>query len=203
MARAARMFACGAVFFVGLSAGELWTRWARRYGFCERSLFSCLAEAINQSMDMTMNDNLNLYAAIISIISGSMTILGISGFLSWSFFQRDQNLLASKALEVMAYSIKVFMCIVLFFLLLLVFFVPWEAAVSLTGGDPYARIEVAVGVRRSPTFFENLFLFGNSIGTLIILLLFLPVYVIGSASIFTWSLNPFRQLWRTLSGSKD
>ena len=53
------------------------------------------------------------FADIVTVVSGAMTILGIGGIVSWGFFARTTNALASRIITVFAYSIKTFIAALL------------------------------------------------------------------------------------------
>ena len=139
-----------------------------------------------------MNDGISNIADIITIIAGTMTILGISGFLTWSMFKEKNGLLSDKLLSIFSYSIKCALCLaILPFIGLLVFF-PWIFAVSLAGGDtsgfPFSGRELPLG---------------NYIGTFIIALLIVPIYVVICSCILEWSFMPLSRFAKAFSRKKD
>ncbi len=52
-------------------------------------------------------------ADVISVISGIMTILGVSGLVTWGFFTEQRGTLAENAISVFALSVKVGVCALL------------------------------------------------------------------------------------------
>jgi len=127
-------------------------------------------------------------ANLITIISGTMTILGVSGFLTWSIFSGKDGLLSERLLSIFAYSIKSAMCLaVIPFIGMLIFF-PWIFAVGFAGGDPNLL-----------PFSGKEFPIGNYIGTFIIAMFSVPAYIILCSCIFEWSFKPISRFVKTFS----
>ena len=148
-----------------------------------------------------MNNDLNYYADIIGIISGLMSIVGISGILGWSIFRKGKSPLANTILQIFAYSIKIFLCIILLGALLLLLQLPWMIVVDSTGGTSSTQGEWIDGVGYVPVpFFSYLFSYGNHLGTILIGLFAIPFYILCCACLFTWSLKPLKNFLKIFKG---
>ncbi|MCB0450967.1 MAG: hypothetical protein KDC97_12695 [Confluentibacter sp.] len=127
-------------------------------------------------------------ADIITIIAGTMTILGVSGLVTWSFFKEKKGGFPEIILSIFVYSIKTALCLVILPVMALILFFPWMIAVGFSGGD----------INAFP-FSGREFPLGNYIGTLVISMLAVPLYVLISASIYLWSPSPFIKFYRIFS----
>jgi len=151
-----------------------------------------------------MNTDLSYYADIIGIVSGVMSIVGISGILGWSIFGKGKNPLSRTILMFFAYSVKAFLCIVLLGVMLFVLSVPWAITVSITGGNPYPLGEWVSGVGyKSVPIHEMLLSYGNLVGTVIIGLIFVPFYILSCVCIFLWSIQPAKDFLHAVVRHKD
>ena len=61
------------------------------------------------------------FANWVTVVSGSMTIIGLSGLFSWGIFSRSRGGLSATVFEVFAYSWKTGLCL----LLLVPFYIIW------------------------------------------------------------------------------
>ncbi len=134
-----------------------------------------------------MNEfTISQFANIISIISGAMTILGISGIVTWGLFKREEELLANKIIAVSTYSVKCFLCIILLFTIIIMFKVLYiEFVLLLTGKF----------IETSWHPFTDLI---HSICYITISLFIIPLYVILCLCIYSWSLLPIRKFIKLL-----
>ncbi|AFL73258.1 hypothetical protein [Thiocystis violascens] len=128
---------------------------------------------------------LSYLADIVTLIAGAMTILGLSGLLSWSYFHKNESPLSERVLTIFAYSIKTSLACVLtyyaywlwswFYLWLLVDF--WGSALHMA--KFYWNQEEA------PRY---LFAYFFSLA------LFVPLYVSSVIALYSSSFVPIKRL---------
>lgn len=123
-------------------------------------------------------------ADYISVLAGLMTIIGVGGIVSWSFILRSRPQdFPDGTISIFVMAVKLVLCIL---------------AIPFTGLIPamlHVQIVLAIGppsIPVSQTFwnpeYPAAYITGLSIG----IALWLPFYLLSCASLFTWSLEPFR-----------
>lgn len=136
--------------------------------------------------------DLDYVADVVSIIAGTMTILGISGIVSLSLFTKRESLLSNRVLSVFAMSVKIFLCLVPLPFLYLLLILPWAGAIGIFGGwIPSNPLEMFA--------IENWTL-GNYLGTFVILMFVGPLYLIFVACMLENSLQPLSRFWAKFGG---
>jgi hypothetical protein len=136
-------------------------------------------------------------ADIISIITGIMTILGISGILSWSFTRESGGSFSSNSISVFAKSVKLGLCLI--FQLILI--------IPMQGLHIFLVLALGEGVMpasaHNPDFWwkEN-YWYAYVISYLIGILLWLPACTLSFSVIYTWSLAPVNVFIQHLRGNR-
>jgi hypothetical protein len=122
-------------------------------------------------------------ANVISVISGLMTILGIGGLISWGFLKKDRDTLAANLVSIFAFSVKTGLCLLLLWPLVPVVFMLHSMIVLTLGPDQMA----------SGSFLWNSdFPIAYCASYLINAILWVPLYLLLCACIYSWSFRPFR-----------
>jgi len=134
--------------------------------------------------------NFSNFADIITVVSGIMTILGVSGFLTWSIFKGKDGLLSEKLLSIFAYSVKSAICISLLPILAMLLYFPWMFFVGFAGGD----------INATP-FSGRAWPIANYVGTTVLALFVVPAYVVICACIFEWSFDPLGRFASSFNNS--
>jgi len=131
------------------------------------------------------------FADIITIISGIMTIFGVTGIISWSLVKESEQTLSQATISIFAKSFKIALCIVSFLILL----IPMQAI--------HMAIVLSVGKGMMPSsIFNTEFWWGTSdwyaylISYAVTVLVGIPLYSLSAASIYSWSIQPFIIFWR-------
>ncbi|SRR6266436_1856475 len=137
-------------------------------------------------------NKLSLTANIISIISGFITILGIGGIVSWSLSTKDRGPFQRKVAAVLAFSLKTAFCI----FLLGVMAIPALTIHAIMVGFPHNL--------GGANFFWDSAGQGYYIASYIFQgLLLLPLYLGLCFSIYEWSFDPFKRLWKAIKRDKS
>jgi hypothetical protein len=131
--------------------------------------------------------NWDFLSKAIAITADIMTIIGLSGILTWSIFHKESRL-ADKVLEIFAYSIKTFFCLIIFSVFYLIFIVLFAySRLFLTG-------LTGVSADMSNFWWSSKDSIGVLLAYLIAGLIAIPLFIISCACIFQWSFNPFKGL---------
>ncbi|TVT53433.1 MAG: hypothetical protein FHK80_19005 [Azoarcus sp. PHD] len=133
------------------------------------------------------------FANIISIVSGLMTILGITGIVSWSLSKEAGQSISQASMSIFAKSFKLALCVVSL-LLFLVVLREIHFAIVLSVGEGWMP-----GSTSDPNFWwKESGWYAYVISYFINILIGIPLYALIASSIFTWSLEPFRVFWKYL-----
>jgi len=134
-------------------------------------------------------------ANVITIISGVMTIFGITGIVGWSLSKEAGQNLSEASISIFAKSFKLALCIVTFLVLVL----PIQAIyvlIVLAVGDGIMPASTA-----SPEFWwRESDWYAYLLGYCVVVLVAVPLYALSASSIYTWSLRPIRIFWREVRG---
>ncbi len=133
------------------------------------------------------------FANLISIISGIMTIFGVTGVVSWSLYKETGESFSQATMSIFAKSFKLALCIVSFLLfLILLYLIHVSIVISL--GEGWMP-----GSTRNPDFWwKNSDWYAYVVSYCLIVLIGIPFYSLIASSIYTWSLSPFRIFWTHL-----
>jgi hypothetical protein len=128
-------------------------------------------------------------ADIISIVSGIITILGIGGILSWSFFKGHSGQLSNTVLGIVSYVLKIGLCLFLgvAFILLAAVMIStlqfWVLPLALTSLPTYNFYKYDATVETP----------ARLIAVVTSILVLLPAYLLSCASVFNGSIEPWRR----------
>ena len=104
-----------------------------------------------------MNQGLSYWADIISIVSGGMTILGISGILTSSLVKKGETPFSNSVIRVLAYSIRIFFCVVFALAMFGISYYPWYF-LSLFSTSSWTCISASSVLCNSTREFHRLYL---------------------------------------------
>lgn len=134
-------------------------------------------------------------ANIITIISGIMTIFGITGIVGWSLSRESEQSLSQASISIFARAFKIALCIVSFLVLL----IPIQAihiSIILSIGDSYMP-----GSMKNPEFWwRDSDWYAYLVSYCVVVLVGVPLYALTASSIYTWSLRPFYIFWGHVRG---
>ena len=130
-------------------------------------------------------------ANIITIISGSMTMLGISGIVTWGLFKRKKYQLAEKIIVISTYSIKCFLCTILLLIMVMVFKLLYIGLALLLTGKFYA------------TSWHPFSDIRHLICYLTVSIFTMPIYMMLCLCIYDWSLHPIKKMIKLLKRQKE
>lgn len=139
---------------------------------------------------------LSFIADVVGVISGTMAIIGLGGLLSWSFFRERAEPLPNAVLGVFVYSLKTGLCLLAIAILLIISIF----AAALFGNLVLIGIETFIMVNDFDYNYNQVSQISSAIGQVITLLMFLPVGGLACASIYTWSLSPWKAFYGRVSG---
>lgn len=136
-------------------------------------------------------------ADIISIITGIMTILGISGILSWSLTRESGGTLSSNSITIFAKSIKIGLTLI--FQLVLI--------IPIQGLHIFLVLAIGEGgmpaSAHNPEFWwRDNYWYAYGVSYLIGVLIWVPVCILSFTVIYTWSLAPVNTLIQHLRSSR-
>lgn len=133
------------------------------------------------------------FANFVSIVSGLMTIFGITGIVSWSLSKEVGQSISQASMSIFAKSFKLALCVVS----LLLF--------SVVLREIHFSIVLSVGEGWMPaSLFNPDFWWKESgwyayvISYFVNTLIGIPLYALIASSIYSWSLEPFRVFWQYL-----
>jgi hypothetical protein len=129
------------------------------------------------------------FADWVTVVSGSMTIIGLGGLFSWGIFGRGRGGLSATVFEVFAYSWKTGLCL----LLLVPSYIIWD----LLYGE-LLRF-VTRGYLMKDFYWDSLYPIRYSAVYLATSLVLLPVYCLSCLSVYQWSLAPFVSFYKALT----
>ncbi len=133
-------------------------------------------------------------ANVISVIPRMMTILGITGVVTWGLFSQQRGSFAQNTISVFATSVKMGLCVLLLwptsalFFALHIFVVLSLGPGSIADGEMFWRPDY-------PVVYVVSYLLNT--------VLWVPLYALMCACIFTWSFRPFRTFWLALRGQRS
>ena len=133
--------------------------------------------------------NFSQIADVISIIAGLMTIIGLSGLLSWSFFKKARGNIVDDSISIFAMAFKSGLCILLL----------WFFAMPAYLLHIFVVLSLGKGHMAGTDFFWGetdwyAYVASYLIGTLI----WVPLFVLSCSSIFAGSIKPFKEFWGRL-----
>lgn len=129
-------------------------------------------------------------ANIISIISGLMTIFGITGIVSWSLTKESSQTLSQASMSIFAKSFKLAICVASFPVFLLLFR-EIHFAIVLNFGEGWMPVSF-----KNPDFWwKQEGWYAYMVSYFVNVLTGVPLYATTAACIYTWSLAPFRTFW--------
>lgn len=134
-------------------------------------------------------------ANIITIISGIMTIFGITGIIGWSLSKESGQSLSQASMSIFAKSFKIALCIVSFLILLL----PIQAIhilIVLSIGDGY----MPASTKSLEFWWRDSDWYAYLVSYCAVVLVGVPLYALSASSIYTWSLRPFHTFWNQVRG---
>lgn len=141
------------------------------------------------SIERGININFSQIADVISIIAGLMTIIGLSGLLSWSFFKKARGNIIDDSISIFVMAFKSGLCILLL----------WFFAMPAYFLHIFVVLSLGLGHIGGTDFFWRdgdwyAYVASYLIGTLI----WVPLYVLSCSSIFVGSIKPFKEFWARL-----
>lgn len=117
-----------------------------------------------------------------------MTIFGLSGFVSWSFFEKNKpESVADKTIGIFVFCVKIVICIILIPPVAIIPVIVQGQVVLLTSG--------ANSLAFAEVFWGSLNPLSYLFGWVCFLALFVPLYSLICASIFSASIKPFIMFW--------
>lgn len=136
-----------------------------------------------------MNINFSQIADVVSVIAGLMTIFGLSGLMSWSFFKKSKGDMADNSITIFVMAFKSGICILLL----------WLFAIPVF----FLHIFIVLTVGKGCVGGENFFWADNEwyayiASYLIGILIWIPLYILSCSAIFAGSLVPFKVFWGRL-----
>lgn len=134
-------------------------------------------------------------ANIITIISGIMTIFGVTGIIGWSLSKESGQSLSQASMSIFAKAFKIALCIVSFLILLL----PIQAIhilIVLSIGDGY----MPASTKSLEFWWRDSDWYAYLVSYCVVVLIGVPLYALSASSIYTWSLRPFHTFWNQVRG---
>jgi hypothetical protein len=139
---------------------------------------------------MTLSD----FSSYISIVSGFMTIAGISGVISWSIFERSQNRVARSVLLILAYSLKTALCCALFIPFLWAWRTIYVFAFRYLGDGTFSYVH---------PYWDDTAPIANTLAYIASVGLLFPTYAISAACIYRFSFAPIAELVAAMKSKSD
>lgn len=127
---------------------------------------------------------LELIIKSISIVADIMTIVGVAGVSTWTLFTKDRGPFHDKVTQILAYCLKSAFCLILLVVMLGTSKLALDFFVVLVNG--HNSVNTKYWSASEPL--------GFIVGYLFLLLVMLPIFLLISASVYSWSLQPFRRL---------
>lgn len=134
-------------------------------------------------------------ANIITIISGIMTIFGITGIIGWCLSKESGQSLSQASMSIFAKAFKIALCIVSFLILL----IPIQAIhilIVLSIGDSY----ISASIKNPEFWWRDSDWYAYLVSYCVVVLIGMPLYALSASSIYTWSLRPFHTFWNQVCG---
>src|SRR5471030_2245714 len=140
-----------------------------------------------------MSQTLTYLSTLVSLVSGAMTILGVSGLLTWSLTDKKRGTFDDNVIGVMAATTKLAIAVVVLLVgagigFITHFFVLLLAKGSITASDNI--------------YWDDAFAGAHIAGYAAAVILWLPLVVLCVSSVFSWSLSPFVRFYRALSNKQ-
>ncbi len=136
---------------------------------------------------------MNDFANVVTIVSGLMTIFGITGIVSWSLGREAGQSLPEASMSIFAKSFKLALCVVSL-LLFSVVLREIHFAIVLSVGEGWMPMSLS-----NPDFWwKESGWYAYAISYFVNILIGIPLYALIASSIFTWSLKPFCVFWKYL-----
>ena len=140
---------------------------------------------------------LGLIADMVSIVAGAMTILGIGGLVTWSALRRGgRSPFQEAVLGVAATSLKVGFSLIMLAPFAMIWGTAFQLIVIMVAGMLHSYV---VDLIRQP-WWDPAIPVPYIAAWLVPSLVLLPLYVVTTMCILTWSAEPARGLWRALTG---
>ena len=136
-------------------------------------------------------DMFGLIVNVVSLVSGTMTIFGLSGLVTWSLFKKERGYFDNKVLSIFAFSIKSFLCSILLLIMYGLSAFPYGFVIMLYKG--HLGADFFYWDEKAPIVYILAYLFAA--------LLAVPIFCILATCIYSWSLRPIVKLWRIFTRS--
>jgi len=138
---------------------------------------------------------LSYFADIVTIISGFMTIIGISGVVTWSLTRNSKTLLEERIVAVFVISVKCFICILLAVPLYLIsYFILGFIIVFLRDiFDEYNSAYSWWWSKDHPAAY--------TVAYIVAFLPSVPIWLLTCKSIIDWSFEPFKYFYVKFTNS--
>jgi hypothetical protein len=133
------------------------------------------------------------FADWVTIVSGSMTFLGLSGLFSWGIFNRDKSVLGATTYRIFAHGVRAGLCLLLSLPFLLLWHGLFQVLVLWVAGS-FSYVDY---YWQSDEAFQYIFVY------FVTVILLLPIYCLICLSIYQWSFSPFVTFYRALSRQPD
>ncbi|TOI59241.1 hypothetical protein [Vibrio parahaemolyticus] len=133
------------------------------------------------------------FANLVSIVSGLMTIFGVTGIVSWSLTKEAGQNLSQSSMSIFAKSFKLALC-VMSFLIFLVLLREVHFSLVLSIGKGW----MPISIENQEFWWRESDWYAYIISYFINMLIGVPVYSLIVSSIYTWSFKPFRVFWKYL-----
>lgn len=129
----------------------------------------------------------------IGLIADLMAIFGIGGFFSWSFVKKsvEERDLADTGINIFAYAIKFFICVLILVTLLVPIFYSHLTVVLIASGH-FGSGDGGLWNPAKPVAYV--------LSYIITSLWAIPFSVLAVSSVFSWSLTPFKKLFQVIRG---
>ncbi len=126
----------------------------------------------------------------LGLVADIMQVLGVGGVISWSLLNREASPRAQKVLEICFMSFRFGMALLALLMMLGIAYLAWGILADSTGGTSNGFV-CDPGCGSVADFPATLILESNFIATLISALIMLPICLIVTWSVATWSTKPF------------
>ncbi len=137
-------------------------------------------------------EQFSLVADILGVVTGVMALLGVSGLLGWSVFDRRKSLLSDWVLLVAGYSVKTAVCVALSFGFFQLFWLLTPLIAALFGDAKHRDLQAAVVAGNLP----------HTVGALVAGLLLAPVWAVLCTCVYSSSLAPIQRFVKILTRTR-
>ncbi len=139
-----------------------------------------------------MEISVSWVADIVSIFAGLMTIIGLGGVVTWSFTRKGRQDFADTTISVFALSVKIATCGVLLWILALPAALLHMIIVASLGDGSFLFTEY---------FWASEKWYAYIVSYLLALLIWVPVFLLTCACIFSWSVVPLKLFFRRFTNA--